>query len=169
LSLSARGRHLVAQATGHAPAERSRWKLRLVKGLYRRGLTAEQVRQLYRLIDWMVQLPKELQEGFREEVYRFEEEARMPYVTSTERMARKEGLAEGIEKGRQEGVAEGRQEGRAEGLQEAVALALEAKLGTAGKRLASNIRALRDADRLRMLARAVPAAESLDAVKGNLR
>jgi hypothetical protein len=105
--------HLAAQATRDRPAERGQWKLRLVKGLYRRGLNAERVRQLFRLIDWMVQLPHELQSQFRAEVFRFEEEGRMPYITSIERMARQEGL----EKGREEGPARraGRRGGRKAG------------------------------------------------------
>jgi hypothetical protein len=39
--------------------------VRLVQGLYERGLGPEQVRQLFRLIDWMVQLPEELEHEFR--------------------------------------------------------------------------------------------------------
>src|SRR5262245_11782675 len=42
--------------TRGAPGERWRWKVRLVKGLYERGLSADDVRQLFRLIDWMLQL-----------------------------------------------------------------------------------------------------------------
>ena len=64
--------------------------MRLIKGLYDRGLDAEQIRQLLRLIDWMVQLPKELEQQCRAEIDRFEEERRMPYVTSFERLAREE-------------------------------------------------------------------------------
>jgi len=85
--------------TRNAPGERRRWKVRLVKGLYERGLTPEQVRQLFRLIDWMVQLPRELQRQFREEIHQFEEERRMPYVTSIERLARKKGLKKAVRRG----------------------------------------------------------------------
>ncbi|MBI4861547.1 MAG: hypothetical protein HY815_14990, partial [Candidatus Riflebacteria bacterium] len=66
-----------------------------MKGLYDRGLSAKQVRQLFRLIDWMLQLPEELEQEFRVELDRFEEERKMPYVTSVERLARKEGWQEG--------------------------------------------------------------------------
>ena len=52
----------------------------------------------------------------------------MPYVTSIERLARKEGLEEG------------RQEGLEEGLLESIALDLELEFRSAGKNLLSKIR-----------------------------
>ena len=87
-------------------------KAAAIKGLYERGLTANQVRQLFRLIDWMVQLPAELQQQFREEIHRFEEERHMPYVTSIERSAMREG--------------------QRKGLLECIAATLEEKFGAAG-------------------------------------
>lgn len=60
--------HLQAQATQNHPAERRAWKFRLVKGLYERRLTKEDVRELFRLLDWILDLPEELQEQFREDV-----------------------------------------------------------------------------------------------------
>jgi hypothetical protein len=144
---------LKAQETRDAPGERWRWKLRLVRGLYDRGLSAEQVHQLFRLIDWMIQLPEELQQQFREEVYRFEEERRMPYVTSIERLARKEGREEGLEEGRKEAFLKG------------IAVALELKFGEAGKRLMPKVRALHDVSKLDALLRAIKSAKSLDDIK----
>jgi len=85
----------------------------------------------------------------------------MPYVTSIERLARKEGL----EEGRQEGLEEGRQEG----LLEAIALDLEIKFRSAGKKLLPRIRALHDIEKLRALARAVKSAETIEDVKRSLR
>jgi hypothetical protein len=81
--------------TRRDPHARHHWKIQLVKGLYEHGWSANDVRQLFRLIAWLMDLPKELQVSFREELYRYEEDKRMPYVTSIERMA--------MEKGRQEG------------------------------------------------------------------
>ena len=74
--------------TRHEPETRWQWKLRLVKGLYDRGLKREKVRQLFRVLDLMLALPPELEPSFRTEIERFEEARHIPYVTSIERLAR---------------------------------------------------------------------------------
>ncbi len=139
--------------TRTAPEERRRWKVRLVKGLYERGLNAEQVRQLFRLLDWMIQLPRELEQQFQDEIAQFEEERRMPYVTSIERFA--------LERGRQEGLEEG--------LLKAIALGLELKFGAAGKRLLPKIQALHNVERLNALTRALKSAETIEKIKQLIR
>ena len=45
--------------TAHDPEDRCRWKLRVLRPLYQRGLSAEEVRKLFRVSDWMRQLPLE--------------------------------------------------------------------------------------------------------------
>ena len=83
-------------ATKGQPPDRLRWKVRIVRGLYERGWTADRVRQLFRVIDWIIDLPVELQKEFRMNLNAIEKEKRMPYVTSVERLAREEGKLEGI-------------------------------------------------------------------------
>src|SRR5262249_8213261 len=46
--------HLKTPETRQDPAARRAWKVRLVRGLYERGLSANDVRQLFRFIDWMM-------------------------------------------------------------------------------------------------------------------
>jgi hypothetical protein len=149
--------HLRALETRQNPEGRRHDKLRLIKGLYQRGWTAEDVRQLLRVIDWLLDLPWELQQGFQNELYTWQRETRMkPYITSFERY--------GMEKGLQQG----RQQGLQEGLHEGIAAALEAKFGPAGKRLIAKVRDIHDVKELRALLKAIPSAETLQEIRDRL-
>ncbi len=55
--------HLKAMETRRSPAERHAWKVRLVKGLYGRGMEPEDVRRLFRFIDWVMELPEPLEQA----------------------------------------------------------------------------------------------------------
>jgi hypothetical protein len=136
--------------TRNAPSTRWQWKLRLAKGLYDRGLGREQIRQLMRVLDWMLALPPELDNSFRAEVHRFEEARHMPFVTSFERLAREEGRQEG------------RQEGVAEGFQRAVLKLLELKFKKVGPKQARKIRSVHEVEQLQALLQAANEAETLE-------
>jgi predicted transposase YdaD len=58
---------------------------------------------LFRFIDWVMILPEGLNREFWNELKQYEEERRMPYITSVEEL--------GFERGHQAGRQEGRQEG----------------------------------------------------------
>src|SRR5438067_8506513 len=47
-----------AQQTGEDARERYRWKLRLMRSAYEKGFRREDILELYRLIDWLLQLPE---------------------------------------------------------------------------------------------------------------
>ena len=142
--------HLGALNTRQDPEGRRRYKVQLVKGLYER--TAEDVRQLFRVIDWLLDLPPELQQGFHDDIHQWEEEKRMPYVTSFERY----------------GMAKGRKEGREEGIRESIAAILATRFGASGKRLMPRIRAIHGAAELRALLKASVAAETLREIRDHL-
>ena len=158
--------HLKTQETRPDPEARRVWKVRLVKGLYDRGLGAGDVRQLFRFIDWMMDLPKPLETLFWQDVQRYEEEKRMPYVTSVERMAMEKGMEEGIEKGIEKGMEKGRAEGLREGIEkgllEGVERCLKLKFGDAGLQLMQEIRRIADIEVLRATLQAIETADSLD-------
>jgi hypothetical protein len=84
-----------ALRTAGDPEGRFRAKWQLVRGLYDLGYNAEEVRQIFALIDWMMHLRTDLEERFRVELSSLEEERRMPYVTSIERLAEARGEARG--------------------------------------------------------------------------
>jgi hypothetical protein len=90
--------HLKTLETRQHPVERHGWKLRLAKGLYDRGMSASDVRQLFRFIDWIMELPKGLQRDFWDTVNQYEEEKRVPYITTVERFGIIKGLLAGIER-----------------------------------------------------------------------
>ena len=115
-----------------------------------RGLSAEDVRRLFRFIDWMMDLPPELDGQFWQEVYRYEEDKRMPYITSVERI--------GIEKGLQQGLAKGREEGLRQGIE----TALELRFGAAGLKLLPEIRGLHDPAVLQAVLQAIKTAATPD-------
>jgi hypothetical protein len=60
--------HVRNLETKHDPEQRRVWKFRLVKSLYQRGLSADAVRKLFRCIDWMMDLPKEMEELFWDDI-----------------------------------------------------------------------------------------------------
>lgn len=53
--------HLKTMETRPNPEQRKVWKLSLIRGLYERGLDRQDIVNLYRFIDWLMQLPKGLE------------------------------------------------------------------------------------------------------------
>jgi hypothetical protein len=95
--------HLKTQATRQEPNERLQWKLMVTKSLYQRGYTRQDILELFRLVNWMMTLPKELERSFNTEISSYEEETKMPYITPLERFAIEEGMVKGIiERGRED-------------------------------------------------------------------
>ncbi len=137
--------HLKTQATRHIPKQRLEWKLSVVKSLYRRGYNRAEIRELFRIIDWMMTLPKDMDSEFLQDIKRFEEENNMQYVTSIERLAREEGLIEGlIEKGREDVID-----------------VLQIRFGELPNELVDKVNPIEDVTQLKMLLNRAVTANSL--------
>lgn len=134
--------HLKTLETAHDDEARRVSEVRLVKGLYEQGFSVEQIRQLYRLIDGMMSLPRPLAELVYQEIYDFEKERNMPFLSTAERIGLEKGLLAGIE------------------------VALRIKFGQSGLALMSEIRQIDDADLLQTILDAVPQADSPDTLRG---
>jgi hypothetical protein len=98
---------IAALRTACDPESRYNSKTELVRNLYSAGYNQDQIREIFRLIDWMMHLRPDLDRRFKSELVAYEKELKMPYFTSVERLAkeegREEGLEEGLEKGREQG------------------------------------------------------------------
>ena len=135
--------HLKTLETKRDDKTRYNWKVRLVRGMFERGLAADEVRKLFRIIDWVMELPPSLAVQFRNELFRIQEEKHMPYVTSIERLAKEEGREEGLEEGREDGLKQG------------IQALLTLRFGSDGLRVMPEIDAITDCNLLlRILAQA---------------
>jgi len=144
--------HLKAQTTRRDPQERSRWKLQLVGLLYERGWAREDVLELFRFIDWVLALPREMEQSFRTALHTLQEEKKMPYVTSIERLAREEGIEQGIE----------------QGIRKAVLDTLEYRFGPDALLLSETLQRIVGAERLRTIGRSAHSAVSLNEFRSDL-
>ncbi|MCA1787123.1 MAG: hypothetical protein LC657_14215 [Desulfobacteraceae bacterium] len=78
--------HLKTKATKDNPQERYTWKWTITKALYEKGFSTKDILALYRLVDWLMMLPEDLTNKFTQNLIAYEEEQKMPYVTSAERI-----------------------------------------------------------------------------------
>jgi hypothetical protein len=88
--------HLTAQATkGKTSQQRRRQrKYSLTTMLYERGWSEQEIIDLYRFIDWVLTLPPELEEAFREDLETYERGKNMPYISAIEKMGEARGKVE---------------------------------------------------------------------------
>jgi len=99
--------HILTQRTRKNDDERYKAKQLLVRLLYQRKWDKQRVIDLFRVIDWMMRLPEELEQQLWQEIETLEENEAMQYVTSVERMGIAKGMVKGMAKGKQEGLQEG--------------------------------------------------------------
>jgi len=127
--------HLKTQSTRRDNETRRVWKLRIVRWLYEGGYEADDIRRLFLVIDWMMELPRDLALSFWNDVELLERGISMPYVTSVERI--------GIEKGLRKGLLFG------------IEQALELRFGAEGTALLATIQEISDVDLLKKILSAI--------------
>jgi hypothetical protein len=120
--------------------ERYKWKKRFLLELYQRGLKRETILAIYKFVDWIMQLPNELEKKIVNEVKVTQEATAMPYITTAERI--------GIEKSMPT-------------IHQAIAMVLEIKFGEAGQQLSERAVRLRDLEALQKLMQGLKHAQSL--------
>jgi len=137
--------YLQAIETRRRPKERFQIKLKLTRSLYERGFSRQQILELFRFIDWVMELPQELEDKFDNAIYEFEEVKKMQYITNIERR--------GIKQGLQKGLIEG------------ITLGLELKFGKAGMRELHHIKKIQNLELLRSIVNAIKAANTVEELR----
>jgi hypothetical protein len=127
--------HLKNLETKKDRDQRLFWKITLVKLLYEKGYERKDILNLYRFIDWVMGLPDDLAEKFTDEIHKYEEEKKMRFVTSAERV----GIKKGIEKGRKYELIE------------AIEDIIDIKFGEKGIFLMNRIKGIEDIEKLRAI------------------
>lgn len=107
-------------------------------------------------MNWLLALPEDEEFIFREELGRLQQEIRMRYISTYDRLVRAEGLEEGLHAGRQEG----RQEGRRTALREAMAEGVAERFGNRPEGVRIRLESIEDESVLRRLVRQVWVAGS---------
>jgi hypothetical protein len=129
--------HLKTLETRDDPNDRRMWKFRIARGLHECGFGAEDVQQLMKLVDWLMELPEAMDQAYRRELHEYEEGLRMPYVTSYERW----------------------------GMMDLIEHALLRKFGDKAAGLVEQIRAMNDAEKYRAIHDVIVDASHLDEVR----
>ena len=78
--------------------ERKKLKTELTRRLMNQGYSREDIEELFRLLNWLIHLPEDVDAEYRAEAREIEEAYKMPFVTSFERV----GEERGVKRGRQE-------------------------------------------------------------------
>ncbi len=77
-------------------------KRNLTRMLYDGGLDRDGILSLYKFIDFVLTLPKDLEIRYNDYIHEIEEERTMTYITTAERIGMEKGYQLGIEKGKEQ-------------------------------------------------------------------
>lgn len=99
--------HLLTRQTKGDNGKRLAAKWRLAKLLYERSWDKQRVIDLFGVIDWMMQVPPELQRQLWQNIEQLERNRAMPYITSVERIGIEKGIEQGMRQGMQQGIQQG--------------------------------------------------------------
>lgn len=125
--------------------------------LYERGYSRDTVRGLYQFIDWVLDLPEDLEELYCEEIAKEEEVKVMPHITSMERIGMKKGLQQGL------------QQGMLENTREILLETLEDRFGKVPVGLTEKVQSISDRKFLRDIHRKLIRGEGLEAFEEELK
>lgn len=153
-------------------------KLQLIRSMYEKNYSKDDIKALFEFIDWVIVLGDEEEDFLLDEIKKIEEVKKMPYVSHLERIIRKkaikegrekgieEGIKEGIKQGLEKGIKEGKErgikEGIKQGIRESIFALLQLRFGTVSQEVSDYINSVKDEEQLRLLHRKAVKCLSID-------
>ncbi|WP_373481202.1 hypothetical protein [Geminocystis sp.] len=89
--------HLKTKATISNLTQREQWKWLFIRSLYEKGYSKLEIVKLFKFIDLMMSLPKELQQSLNLKIIKYEEERKMPLISPFEQMAMEKGIQQNLQ------------------------------------------------------------------------
>ncbi|MGB9595400.1 MAG: cytosolic protein, partial [Candidatus Poribacteria bacterium] len=117
---------------------------------------------LLRFLDWVMQLPKELEDEFWQEIQHYEDGRYMPYLTEFEKKAIRRGLTQGFKEGKKLGIKEGIIKGRRQGILKGIELGIKLKFGKEGLSLLPEIQKILDLNILEKIHSSIETVDNLE-------
>jgi len=87
--------HRLTRQTKGDNSQRYAAKWRLAKLLYQRDWDKQRIIDLFSVLDWMLQVPPDLQRQLWQDIDQLERNRQMPYITSVERIGMERDLQQG--------------------------------------------------------------------------
>lgn len=132
-------------------------KMRLTREIEGLGYNRDVGYQLFRLLDWLVQLPEGYKAWYEDFLVELEEAGKMPYLTTPERYALKRGIEQGIQQGLQAGM------------RRAILRVLQARFGSVPPTLEERLEQIQSEETLQELCGMTAQVESISAFEQALQ
>lgn len=136
-------------------------KMRLTREIEGLGYNRDVGYQLFRLLDWLVQLPEGYEARYEDFLVELEEAGKMPYLTTPERYALKRGIEQGLEQGIQQGLQAG--------MRRAILRVLQARFGSVPPTLEERLEQIQSEETLQELCGLAAQVESVSAFEQALQ
>ncbi len=136
--------------------DRYRWKKQFLIRLYDVGLKYETISAMFRFIEWIMKLPKDLDQKLVDEIIEIEKEKKMSLLIMAEKKGFKEGIQKGIRKGKREVLIK------------AILGMLEVKFNTIEPETIRSLRKIKSVEKLEQLLDEAKTTPSLEAFKSKI-
>jgi hypothetical protein len=146
--------HRLAQATTGQAGQRRVGKLALVRRLVNAGLSKDDFLACYRLIQWLLALPKPEELNYLQGLNELRKETDMPHISMYDQLILEQGLEQGLRKGKEQG--------RQEMLRDLIRDHLTQRLGSLPDQLTDRLAQIQAEPELRRLVQAASHARSVE-------